>query len=113
MMIGDLMVVVAITAFACLTLTVTARSSLSDRVRGDFGALVLSLFSLQAVQWKLGGIPAEAHDSARNTRLGVISDLLNIAMLGGVFALACVFDEGAVVVVITVLILVDYLTTWD
>jgi hypothetical protein len=113
MMIGDLMVGVAVAALACLTLTATLRSELNDGDRAAFGFLVLVLFGLQAVQWKLGSIPADGLESLKNTLLGVVSYLIGMAMFVCLFILACVFAEGAVFVMVTLLILVVYLTTWD
>jgi hypothetical protein len=113
MMIGDLMVGVAVAALGCLTLTVTLRSQLSSGDRAAFGILVLVLFGLQAAQWKLGSIPAGGLESAMNTLLGIASYLVGMTMFVCLFILACVFPEGAAFVVVMLLILVVYLTTWD
>jgi hypothetical protein len=113
MMIGDLMVAVAVAALACLTLRATLHSQLSGGDQAAFGFLVLVLFALQAVQWKLGSIPGGALESARSTLLGIASYLVGITMFVCLFILACVFAEGAAFVVVTLLIVVVYLTTWD
>ena len=113
MSIGDLMVGVAVAALACLTVNVTLRSSLDNGGRVAFGLLVLVLFALQAAQWKLSSIPAGAHDSWRNMVLGTLSYLVGMTTFVGVFILACVFAEGAAYVVVTMLVLIVYLTTWD
>jgi hypothetical protein len=113
MTIGDLMVGVVVTALACLTVTVTLRSSLNHGERAAFGFLVLILFALQAAQWKLSGIRTGADDSWSNTLLGTLSYLVGMTTFVGVFILACVFAEGAAYVVVTMLVLIVYLTTWD
>ncbi|MGP0063921.1 MAG: hypothetical protein ACLQGP_10040 [Isosphaeraceae bacterium] len=113
MMIGDLMVLVAIAALACLTLTATLRSQLSNGDRAAFGMLVVVLFGLQAVQWKLGSIPAMGLESLKNTLLGIASYLVGMTMFVCLFIMACVFAEGAAFVMVALLILVVYLTTWD
>ena len=86
---------------------------MSNGDRAAFGILVFVLFGLQAVQWKLGSIPGGGLESARNTLLGIASYLVGMTMFVCLFILACVFAEGAVFVIVTLLILVVYLTTWD
>ena len=113
MSIGDLMVGVAVTALACLTVTVTLRSSLPHGDRVAFGFLVLILFVLQTAQWKLSSIPSGASESWRNMLLGILSYMVGMTTFVGVFILACVFAEGAAYVVVTMLVLIIYLTTWD
>ena len=113
MMIGDLMVGVALAALACLTLTATLRSQLSGGDRAAFGFLALALFGLQAAQWKLGSIPGGGPESAKNTLLGITSYIVGVTTFICLFILACVFAEGAAFVVVTLLIVVVYLTTWD
>ena len=112
MMIGDLMVGVALAALACVTLTETLRSSLSGGDRSAFGFLVLVLFALQAAQWKLGSIPGGGPESAKSTLLGITSYILGVMTFICLFVLAVVFAEGAALVVIAMLTLVIYLTTW-
>jgi hypothetical protein len=111
--IGDLMVGVAVTALACLTVTVTLRSSLSKGDRVAFSLLVVILFALQTAQWKLSGIRAGGLESALSTLLGILSYMVGMTTFVGVFILACVFAEGAAYVVVTMLVLIVYLTTWD
>ena len=111
--IGDLMVGVAVAALACLTVTVTLRSSLDHGGRVGFGLLVLVLFALQAAQWKLSGIPAGGLESGLSTLLGILSYLVGMTTFVGVFILACVFAEGAAYVVAAMLVLIVYMTTWD
>jgi hypothetical protein len=113
LMLGDLMVGVAVAALACFTLTATLRSELSDGDRAAFGMLVLVLFGLQAAQWKLGSIPTGGLESMKGTLLGIASYLVGMMMFVCLFVLACVFAEGAAFVMIALLILVVYLTTWD
>jgi hypothetical protein len=113
MTIGDLMLGVVVTALACLTVTATLRSSLSPGDRVAFGLLVIILLALQGAQWKLGGIRPGPHDSWRNALLGTLSYLVGMTTFIGVFILACVFAEGAAYVVVTMLVLIVYLTTWD
>jgi hypothetical protein len=113
MSIGDLMVGVAVVALACLTVTVTLRSSLGNGGRVAFGLLVLVLFALQAAQWKLSGIRAGGLESSLSTLLGILSYMVGMTTFVGVFILACVFAEGAAYVVATMLVLIVYLTTWD
>ncbi len=113
MSIGDLMVGVAVTALACLTVTVTLRSSLGNAEKAGFGLLVLALFALQTAQWKLSGIRAGGLESRLSTLLGILSYMVGMTTFAGVFILACVFAEGAAYVVVTMLVLIVYLTTWD
>ena len=113
MTIGDLMVGVVVSALACLTVTATLRSSLSDGDRAAFGVLVFVLVGLQTAQWKLGSIPAGGLESGMNILLGILSYLVGMMTFVCLFVLACVFAEGAAFVVITMLILIVYLTTWD
>jgi hypothetical protein len=113
MSIGDLMVVVVIAALACLAVTATLRSSLDNGDRSAFGLLVLVLFTLQAAQWRLSRVPSGPQDSWKNALLGAFSYVVGMTMFVGVFVLACVFAEGASYVVLTMLVLIVYQTTWD
>ena len=45
--------------------------------------------------------------------LGILSYMVGMTTFVGVFILACVFAEGAAYVVVTMLVLIVYLTTWD
>ena len=111
--IGDLMIGVALAALGCFTLTVTLHSQLSGGERAAFGILALVLFAMQAAQWRLASIPTHRMRSGMNTLLGIVSCLVALSTFVCLFILAAAFPEGAALVVVAMLVLVVYLTTWD
>jgi hypothetical protein len=110
---GDLMFGIAMAAFGCLALTTTLRSELSDERRVAFGLVALLLFALQAAQWKLGSIPISDPRSGTSVLLGITSYFLAMVMFGCLIALAALFPEGAALVILALIVVVFYLSTWD
>ncbi len=77
MMIGDLMVGVAVAAFACLTLTVTLRSELSNSDRSAFGYPGARPLRLAGRAVEAGeASPPAASNPLKNTLLGIASYLV-------------------------------------
>jgi hypothetical protein len=111
--IGDLMVGVALAAFGLFTLTTTIRSALNGGERVAFGILAMVLIGLEAAQWGIASIPCRRARPGLSTLLGILSFLVALATYIGLFVLAAAFPEGAAVVVIMMLVLVIYRTTWD
>jgi hypothetical protein len=111
--IGDLMVGVVLAALGSSTLTVILQSPLSDDQRTAFGVLALIVFGLQAAQRGLASIPIRRLRSGTSTLLGIACYSLAMLTYIGLFILAAAFPEGAALVVVTMLVLFVYLTTWD
>jgi hypothetical protein len=111
--LGDLIFVVALAALGCFALVLLFRSELSDARRAAFGAVVLLLFAMQAAQWRLGGLPAVDPRSRRELMLGIASYLLAMAMFVLLLAMAALFPDGAALVVLALVAVALYLSTWE
>jgi hypothetical protein len=111
--IGDLMVGVALAALGCGMVAVALRSSSSGGELAAFGVLTLFVFGLYAGQWALASIPARRLRPGIDTLRGVICYALAMATYVGLFILALAFPQGAALVVVTMLVLLVYQTTWD
>jgi hypothetical protein len=111
--IGDLMVGVALAALGACGLSMTLRSQWSGGEQSAFGILVLIVLGLQVVQWGLASIPIRRVRAGMNTFLGIVSYFVAMVTYVCLFILAAAFPEGAVLVVVTMLVLVIYRTTWD
>lgn len=111
--LGDLMFVVALAALGSSALALVLRSELSDERRAGFGVLTLFLFAMQAAQWRLGGVPVRDPHSGGSVALGFASYAIAMAMFAGLLGLAALFPDGAALVVITLVIMAIYLSTWE
>jgi hypothetical protein len=111
--LGDLMFGVALAALCCLALTLLLRSELSDAQRAGFGLVTLLLFTMQGAQWRLGSVPITEPNSKRSVLLGVASYVLAMVMFGCLIALAAWFPDGAALVVIALVVMAFYLSTWE
>jgi len=112
--LGDLMFAVALAALGCFATVLVLRSDVGDFRRAAFGLVTLLLFVMQAAQWRLGGLPAK--DDPRSRRelvLGIASYLLAMAMFVFLLALAALFPDGAAVVVLALIVVALYLSTWE
>ncbi len=108
--IGDLMVAVALAAFA---LSVGSLADLTSGERLRFGLLTLIFLGLQTAQWRIAGISSGQGRSASNVLSCILSFLIALLMLICLIVLGLVFPERLPVVVGTMLVLAIYLTTWD
>jgi hypothetical protein len=111
--LGDLMFGVALAALGFSALALVLRSELGDGRRAGFGLLTLLLFAMQAVQWRLGGIPVRDPRSGGSVALGVVSYLVAMAMFVALLALAALFPDGAALVVLALIVVAIYLSTWE
>jgi peptidoglycan/LPS O-acetylase OafA/YrhL len=111
--LGDLMFGVVLAALGSFALTLVLRSELSDQGRAGFGALTLLLFAMQAAQWRLGGVPVRDPRSASSVALGVASYLIAMIMFVDLLGLAALFPDGAALVVIVLIVMAIYLSTWE
>jgi hypothetical protein len=110
---GDLMFGVALAALGCLALTTVLRSELGDGLRAAFGIVTVLLFAMQAAQWRLGSIPVNDPRSRKCVLLGVASYALAMNMFGCLLALSALFPAGAAIVVVALIVIAFYLSTWD
>jgi hypothetical protein len=111
--IVDLMIGVVVAALGSSVLAVMLRSSWSDEHRAVFAVLALIVFGSLAAQRGLAAIPIRGLESTRSVVLGIVSYGLAMATYFCLFVMAAAFPEGAALVVITLLVLAVYLTTWD
>jgi hypothetical protein len=116
--IGDLMIGVVLAALGSALLAVTLQSSLSDDQRTGFGVFALFVLALTAAQRGLASIPGRRLRSGRlrsglSTLVGIVAYLLAMLTYVGLFIGALLFPEGAALLVVTMLVLFIYLTTWD
>jgi hypothetical protein len=111
--LGDLMFGVAVAALGCFAVVLVSRSELGDGPRAAFGLLALLLFAMQAAQWRLGGLPASDSRSRRELVLGIASYLLAMAMFVLLLAMAALFPDGAAIVVLALIVVALYLSTWE
>jgi hypothetical protein len=111
--LGDLMFVVALAALGCFAMVLVLRSELGGGRRAAFGLVALLLFAMQAAQWRLGGLPAIDPRSRRELLLGIASYLLAMAMFVLLLALAALFPDGAALVVLALVVVALYLSTWE
>jgi hypothetical protein len=111
--LGDLMFGVALAALGCLALVLVLRSELSDGRRAAFGMASLLLFAMLAAQWRLGSVPNNNPRSRRELLLGIASYVLAMAMFLLLLALAALFPDGAALVVLAMVVMAIYLSTWD
>jgi hypothetical protein len=107
--IGDLMVVVAMTA---LGLTAVCLPELTGGERFLLGALALAFLGLQWAQWGLASIPVANSRPRMTILLGVLSSLMALSMFIFLIILGLAFPQGAALLSVMMLILVVYLTTW-
>jgi hypothetical protein len=108
--IGDLMVVVALTALA---LSVGSLSNLTSDQRLGFGVLALVFLGLQVAQWGIASIPPGRLGPGMSALFGILSFLMALAMFACLLTLGVVCPEGLALVVGAMLVLAIYLTTWD
>ena len=108
--IGDLMVAVALAAFA---LSAGSLSILGSGERLRFGILTLVFLGLQTAQWRIAGIPSGPGRPASTALSCILSFLIASSMLACLIILGLLFPEGLPLVVGTMLVLAFYLTTWD
>ena len=111
--IGDLMAGVVLAALGSALWAVALHSPWRDDQRAAFGILTLIVLGLQGAQWGLAGIKTRRPRPALETLLGFLSYFLAMVTYVCLFVLAAGFPEGAGLVVITMLVLVIYRTTWD
>jgi hypothetical protein len=111
--IVDLMIGVVVAALGSSVLAVTFRASWNDDERAVFGMLALIVVGSLAAQRGLAAIPIREPRSGRSVFLGIVSYGLAMVTYLCLFLLAAVSPEGAALVVITLLVLAVYLTTWD
>ena len=111
--LGDLMFGMALAALGCFAMVLVFRSELGDGRRAAFGLVTLLLFAMQAAQWRLGGLPAYDSRSRRELLLGVASYLLAMVMFVLLLALAALFPDGAALVVLALIVVALYLSTWE
>jgi hypothetical protein len=110
---GDLMFGVAIAALGCCAMAMVVRSELGVGPRAAFSLVALLLFAMQAAQWRLGGLPAGDSRSGRELALGIASYALAMAMFVLLLAMAALFPDGAAVVVLALVVMALYLSTWE
>ena len=111
--LGDLMFGVALAALGSAAMALVLRSGLGDGLRAAFGLVTVLLFAMQAAQWRLGGIPIQDPRSGRYLLLGIASYLLAMAMFVALLALAAIFPDGAALVVLALVLVAIYLSTWE
>src|SRR4051794_33976706 len=111
--LGDLLFGVGLAAPGCGALALVLRSELSDARRAGFGVLALFLFAMQAAQWRLGGVPLRDPHSGGSVAPGVASYLIAMAMFAGLLGLAALSPDGAALVVLMLIVMAIYLSTWE
>ena len=111
--VGDLMAGVVLAALGSALWAVALHSQWRDDQRAAFGILTLIVLGLQGAQWGLAGIKSRRPRPALDTLLGFLSYVLAMVTYVCLFILAVGFPEAAGLVVITMLVLVIYRTTWD
>jgi hypothetical protein len=75
--------------------------------------VALLLFAMQAAQWRLGGVPVRDPRSGSSVALGIASYLIAMTMFVLLLAMAAMFPEGAALVVLAMILVALYLSTWD
>lgn len=112
--LGDLLFAVAIAALACSTTVLAFRSGPDGGRLVAFAVVATLLFAMQAAQWRLGGSPATADPrSRRELVLGIASYLIAMGMFVLLLAMAALFPDGAALVVLALILVALYLSTWD
>ena len=111
--LGDLLFFVVLAALGCFVLVLTARAEMGDGRRVAFGLGALLLFAMQGAQWKLGGLRASDPRSRRELMLGIASYVLAMAMFLLLLAIAAMFPDGAALVVLALVVVALYLSTWE
>ena len=112
--LGDLLFAVAIAALGCSAMVLAFRSGLDDGRLAAFAVVATLLFAMQAAQWKLGGSPATTDPrSRRELVLGIASYLIAMTMFVLLLAMAALFPDGAALVVLALILVALYLSTWD
>jgi hypothetical protein len=111
--IADAMAAVGLTAIGMALFTAVDRSGFDPGVRSAFGiAATLALVSLPC-QWSLASLRAGGRHSWASAFLGLAAALLAIVTVVCVGILAVALAEGAALLVLMLLTLVVYMTTWD
>src|SRR5262249_14409419 len=108
-----LMVGVVLAALGSFTMRLTFSSQILSGERAAVGILTLVLFGLQAMQWGLASIPSRRVRPDMDILLGILSYLVAMSTFVGLFILAAAFPQGAALIVVTMLVLVVYRTSWD
>ncbi len=71
------------------------------------------LFAMQGAQWRLGSISVNDPRSRKSVLVGVASYVLAMVMFGCLLALSALFPAGAAIVVVALIVIAFYLSTWD
>jgi hypothetical protein len=107
------MVAVGLAALGMTLVTLVERSELGPGERSAFGIVAgLALVSLLC-QWPLSSLRASDRHSWPSALIGIASMFLAMATIACLGILSATLAEGAALLVVMLLTLVVYLTTWD
>jgi hypothetical protein len=110
--IGDLMVVVALTAVALSVGSLSSLSNLPSDLRPVFGVLALVFLGLQVGLWRIASIPPGRVPWGM-TAIFCVVFLMALLMFACLIILGLIFPEGLALVIGAMVVLAIYLTTWD
>jgi hypothetical protein len=111
--IGDLMAAVALAALGMTLAVLVDRSDMMPGERTAFAVIAALVFLMLYCQWPLSNLRAGDMHSWRSALLGFVSMALALATMTCVALLTIALAEGAALVIIMMLSVAIYLTTWD